>query len=142
MTLKEFINEAPFGCSFMEMVEYLEENGFSIDGTVDDLFPTAIEIEFSGFDEEFDETVNGNISAYIHVFLTDEVIETVDEEDDEAEELYDEIIDLANNELWDDLCDYLEAYYVTISSDGDLDVEINWKHSGMSDKEWNRLADR
>lgn len=142
MTLKEFINEAPFEYSFTEMMDFLEENDFRIGYTEDDLFPTAIEIEFSGFDEEFDETVDGNVSACVHVFLTDDVIEKIDEEDDEADELRDEIMDLANNELWDDLCDYLEAYYVTICGDGDLEVEINWKHSGMSDKEWSRLAFR
>ncbi len=142
MTLKEFINEAPFGCSFMEMVEYLEENGFSVDGTVDDLFPTAIEIEFDGFDEEFDENVDGNVYACIHVFLTDEVVNKVKIWDDEAEELYDEIIDLADSNLWEELCDYIDSCYVTMDGEGDLEVEIDWKHSGMSDKEWRRLTYR
>lgn len=71
---------------------------------------------------------------FLHNFFT--------QEDDEAEELYDEIMDLANSELWEDLCDYIESCYVTMEGEGDLEVDIDWKHSGMSDKEWRRLTYR
>ena len=150
MTIKEFINEAPFGCSFTDMMEFLEENEFSFDYPEDDQFPTAIEICFEGFDEEFDETADGNITASVHVFLNDSVINTIayaddaDDEDatEEAEELEEEILDLASNELWDDLNDYVETYCLIIRGDGDLEVDIDWKQSGISDKEFSRLADR
>lgn len=150
MTLKEFINEAPFRCSFTEMMEFLEENAFSFNYPDDDQFPAAIEIYFEGFDEEFDETVDGNISASVHIFLNDSVNNTIayaDESDneeatEEAEELEEEILDLASNELWDDLNDYVETYCLIIRGDRDLEVDIDWKKSGISDKEFIRLADR
>lgn len=150
MTIKEFINEAPFGGCFTTVMDFLQENGFHIHDPEDDLFPTAIEIYFDGFDEEYDETMEGGISAAVHVFLTDSVIETIreaydtDDEDaiEAAEELEEEIKDLALNELWDDLDDYVESCYLLVSGDGDFDVEIGRKQSGISDKEYWRLTDR
>lgn len=150
MTIKEFINEAPFGGSFTEVMDFLQENGFHIYSPEDDLFPTALEFDFDGFDEEYDETMDGCIGATVHVFLTDSVIDTIreaydtDDEDaiEAAEELEEEIKDLALNELWDDLEDYVESCYILVSGDGDFDVEIDRKHSGITDKEYWRLTDR
>ena len=150
MTIKEFINMAPFGCCFTDMMDFLEENEFSFYYPEDDQFPTAIEIYFEGFDEEYDETLEGGIAATVHVFLNDSVINTIaeaadaDDEDviEAAEEFEEEILDLAGSELWEDLNDYVENYCLIVRGDGDLKVDIDWKQSGISDKEFSRLASR
>lgn len=150
MTIKEFINKAPFGCCFTDMMDFLEENEFYFYYPEDDQFPTAIEIYFEGFDEEYDETLEGGIAATVHVFLNDSVINTIaeaanaDDEDviEAAEEFEEEILDLAGSELWEDLNDYVENYCLIVRGDGDLKVDIDWKQSGISDKEFSRLASR
>lgn len=104
-----------------EFIELLQSVDKTNDGIDIEEYNCAIELNFSG------------INTFIHAFVSDEICEN--------EELYKEVVELAENEDWEELEEKIIRFYVCVI-DEEGDTITTYEDFFLTREEWLRLGSR
>ena len=104
-----------------EFIELLQSIDDTNDGITVEKYDCAIELNFSG------------INTFIHAFVSDEICEN--------EELYKEVVELAENEDWEELEEKIIRFYVCVI-DEKGDTITTYEDFFLTREEWLRLGSR